>query len=602
MKPPLAAVVLALVIVSHGAARQQPPPQPPTFRTGTNVVRVDVTVIDRRGNPVTALTAEDFEVREDGRPQPITTFKLVEASGLPTDELSLPIRSPEHAAAEAARDDVRVFLVFWDEYHIEEFRSALLARQALERIMLDAFGPTDLVAIMDPLTPTDAVRFSRDRRALADEAHTLKGRRGVYFPRSLVEEEHFRAARGTGGIEILRQQVTTSAIRSAAAFLGTLKEGRKSLVVISETLGPTRSTSEYADVMSDLIRAANDSNTAIFAVDPRGLSAGMGRVSGMLDDIAYASGGQPLLTNDVASRFKRVVVNQASAFYLLGYTKEMPEDGKFHAIKVRVKRSGLEIRARSGYWAPRAKDVASSKIAAAAAVLPPEIETAFASLRPARSRAVAEVWTGVTSDAHGRVQVTVAWTPYSVDDAPPEAAAVSVTATAAGVAVFAGEVDVGGTSFPAPPGPLELILTVRDEKGEILDRLPRTLTVHDPASRSLALTTPVVARARTARDVRAHGTAAHVPVHAGRDFERTDRLLVRLASLGSDAGVTVRASLLNRRGALLVELPVDADATRGGHLIDLPLSNIARGDYVIAVEARRGEERAEAHVPFRIVR
>ena len=606
MKLPLTAFALALVALSEGgqgAVQQQqpPPPRPPTFRTGTNVVRVDVTVIDRRGYPATELTADDFEVREDGQPQTITQFKLVEAYGQPTDDLSLPIRSPEHAAAEAAREDVRVFLFFWDEYHIEEHRSALFARNGLTRVMLNAFGPTDLVAVMDPLTPTDAIRFTRDRRELANQVHRLKGRRGVYFPRSLVEEEHLRAPPQHGGIEVIRQQVTTSAIRSAAGFLGSIKEGRKSLVLISETLGPTRGVSEYTDIMSSLSRAANETNTVIYVFDPRGLQIGR-RMSDMLDTIAYASGGQPIITNDLAARFKRVVVHQASAFYLLGYAKEVAADGKFHDIKVRVKRSGLEVRARNGYWAPRLADVTRAKAAAVAAVLPPAIETAFASLRPARSRSVAEVWTGVSKDALGRALVTVAWTPYAIDDAPVAAARVSVTAIARDTPVFGGDIAASGTSFPAPPGPLELAITVRDENGEVLDRVPRVLTVPDPASAPLALTTPVVVRARNARELREHAAASHLPIHAGRDFERTDRVLVRFGVHGSDADVGTRASLLSRRGASLVELPVQRVGARGGLQIDLPLSSIARGEYVIAIEARRGEERAEAQVAFRIVR
>src|SRR4051812_27793990 len=104
-------------LIGAALLAQQPPPadpapqeQRPTFRAGANLVRVDVTVIDRRGEPVTDLTQADFEVREDGIPQGIQTFKLIESDGEPPDDLSLPIRSPEHARAEAARDEIRVFV------------------------------------------------------------------------------------------------------------------------------------------------------------------------------------------------------------------------------------------------------------------------------------------------------------------------------------------------------------------------------------------------------------------------------------------------------------------------------------------------------------
>src|SRR5690348_14849880 len=99
-------------------------PQAPIFRAGTNIVRVDATVIDRDGNPVPSLTADDFEIREDGVPQTISSFKFVMADGRTTDDRSLPIRSQAHAASEAERDDVRTFVILWDEYHIGEFQSA----------------------------------------------------------------------------------------------------------------------------------------------------------------------------------------------------------------------------------------------------------------------------------------------------------------------------------------------------------------------------------------------------------------------------------------------------------------------------------------------
>ena len=185
-----AASLTALMVAGHlatGVARQQ---QPAPFRSGTNIIRVDATVIDRSGRPAIDLTADDFEVKEDGVVQPVTSFTFLSNKGIPSDDRSLAIRSPQHAATEAARDDVRVFLLFWDEYHIGRFESTLRAKAALSRMMLTAFGPTDLVAIMDPLTPSSAIEFTRDRRALADRIHSLEGRLRVYLPPRSRSEEH----------------------------------------------------------------------------------------------------------------------------------------------------------------------------------------------------------------------------------------------------------------------------------------------------------------------------------------------------------------------------------------------------------------------------
>ena len=138
------------------------------FKTGADLVRVDVVVLDRQGEPVTSLTAGDFELQEEGVAQEIRAFQFVKADGHPAanDEVSLVIRSRSHAASEAARDNVRLFLIFWDEYHIGQMASATRARNALTQFVRTAFGPTDIVAFMDPLTPIDAITFTRDRLEL----------------------------------------------------------------------------------------------------------------------------------------------------------------------------------------------------------------------------------------------------------------------------------------------------------------------------------------------------------------------------------------------------------------------------------------------------
>ena len=63
----------------------------------------------------------------------------------------------------------------------------------------------------------------------------------------------------------------------------------------------------------------------------------------------------------------RQVVKDASAFYLLGYSsRKNPQDGRFHSIKVQVRRRGVTVRARKGYWAPNLTDVERARTEAAA--------------------------------------------------------------------------------------------------------------------------------------------------------------------------------------------------------------------------------------------
>ena len=98
-------------------------------------------------------------------------------------------------------------------------------------------------------------------------------------------------------------------------------------------------------------------------------------------------------------------------------------------------------------------------------------------------------------------------------------------------------------------------------------------------------------------------------MHAGREFVRTDRLLIRIRTYGTSAAAAeITGRLIDRRGATLIPLaiagPFDSPQlaqgrpAEGWHRLDLPLASIAPGDFAIVFEARSGEERAEAIVPL----
>ena len=594
-----ARAIIPIVLIAAAASAQEPAQQTeqqprPTFRTGTNVVRVDVTVTDPRGEPVRTLNAEDFELFENGVRQPITSFKFLEATGQPTDDLSLPIRSREHAAAEAARDDVRVFLIFWDEYHVSQFVPSLRAREQLTRFVLDSFGPTDLVAFMDPLTTLDSIKFTRDRRELAEHVRHLQGRRGVYVPpRSAMEEGHLQSR----DIEGIRAQITVSALKGAMLHLASIKEGRKSIIFISESLGPLRD--QTSTVVSDLIRTANDSNTALVTVDPRGLQVGRGpgaRMSDVLVSLARGSGADPITTNDFVAPLKKVV-RQASAFYLLGYDgSNSPMDGKFHQIQVRLRQDGLEVRGRSGFWAPRATELARAKKEAAAAALPTPVTRAFAELPTETARRPAEFWVGLAPAGSRECEVTIAWIARGAI-ADRGAATVDVVATGATGELHNGPVEPRGLTFAAPPGRLVLNFSVRDAQGEIIDKEVRAVTVPQPDGVALGLSTPVMYRARNPVESRA--LDHNPPVYAGRDFDRGDRLRVRVHVYGhAGEGAAVSARLLGTRGATLAKLPVQT-VSPGIYQVDF-VTSISRGEFLIAIEAVKEAERVETMVPFRI--
>ena len=584
----------------------QPPPQPPTFRTGAALVRVDVTVADRSGAPIATLTADDFDVEEDGVAQTVQSFKFVSVDGHPPagDDVSLEIRSPEHAAAEASRDEVRVFVIFWDEYHIGRFASAIHARQALTTFVTTAFGPTDLVALMDPLLPVDALRFTRDRAELADRIRKLEGRYGIYMPtRSVLEEAQLQRR----DLARVRSEVTMSAMKSAAVHLGSMKEGRKSIVFVSEGL-PALGMEEYSQ-LEEMIRTANHNNTAIYTLDPRGL---VGGTADVLRSLAEGTGGEAFVETNTPEKALRQVVTDASAFYLLGYSStKNPQDGKFHSIKVRVKRRGVTVRARKGYWAPTVTELERARTdAATGEAMPADVTSALAVLSTARADRTVDLWVGTERGSNGLARVTAAWTlraPPSVAQSPAVRTIGTVSVTARGGSgdqVFDAPFDAGGLTFLWPPGVLQLRAILRDAEGNTVDEGTRSVTVPDYGGAGLAISVPLVFRARNAADAKAIAGATEMMPFAGREFVRTDRVLVRFAVYGAAAGkALISGTLMNGKGSPMLELPVAAlSAGDSTYQIDLPLASNARGDYLIAVDAAHGDEKARMLVPLRVVR
>jgi VWFA-related protein len=582
-----------------GAAGQDQPPPKPVFRTGAELVRVDVAVLDKKGVPVPSLTSGDFDLQEDGVPQEIRTFQFVQNTGQAdkNDEVSLTIRSPSHAATEASKENVRLFLIFWDEYHIGQMMAANRARAYLTQFVRTAFGPTDIVGFMDPLTPIDAIKFTRDRLELAEEVRRFVGRSGVYVPtRSAVEDAQLQQ----GDVERLRSEVTMSAVKSAAVHLGGMRDGRKALIIVSEGLrGIQRDATR---LMTDLIRAANDNNTAIYAVDPRGL--GQQRFPSIWESVASETGGDYFRSNDLDKAFRQVVV-ESSGFYLLGYAPaERRLDGRFHKIKVRVKESGLDVRARMGYWAPSVGEIERARVKAAEAEIPPDMVRALSELPGATARRTVDFWAGTTLDS-GRPVVRLTWVPRALVS-PGAAKPTQVTAvvTQGETRIFDGPVEPGGASFAAPPGSLKVTLSVRDSTNDIIDREVRTIEVPDPAAPGLSVTSPALFRAQNAREYRSLDRGPGAVPFAGREFERTDHIVIRFEVHGAAAPTaTVAAHIISQWGKDLAELPLVPRTTGDGpYEIDLPLSSVAKGDFLIAVSASAGADTTRAFVPIRVVR
>jgi VWFA-related protein len=591
---------------------QQKPPEPeqqptPVFRAKVDLVRVDVSVTDADGTAITGLESNDFTIREDGLPQIVQTVQFVRLDGqaVPDSNESLEIRGPSHAAMEAAKDDVRLFALMLDDYHIDRKPHITLPlRKALEAFV-DQLGPRDLVVVMDPLTPLSHLRFTRSRYELLNIVRSFEGRRGELYPvRSLLEEGQLTQP----NVWELRSGVTLSALTALVTHLGGLREGRKSVIFVSQGPPIGRPNDPNYVRMEEAIQAANTGNVTINVLDPRPLgTTGVGGPE-VLRRLSADTGGRAIVnTNDLEHGLTQTIVD-ASAYYLVGYTPSRDlADGKFHRIEVDVKRRGARVLARRGYWAPRLEEMTPGPVAAPEE---PALVGALADLSEPMDGRLLDVWVGTSRPgADEGASLAVTWEPVASRSGTKPPARLSVEPVSPGggeplappqiiASATTGGRETAMASFDLSDGSLVLRFVALDARGEIVDRWTQPVTIQSRDDEDIDLITPRVLRARSQFEFRAlEANPDPVPV-ASRRFRSTDRVFVEIES--NTAGVTLAAELINRTGRRMRDLtvPLPSGARRR---ITVPLSGLAPGVYAVRVRASRGDQEKRQLVPFQIV-
>jgi Ca-activated chloride channel family protein len=277
--------------------------QTPTFRTGIDLATFGVTVVDRKGEYLTDLNAEDFEIVEDGQKQALKYF----ARG--TDLESGP--------------EMHVGLLFDTSGSMTE--DIKLSRSAAVKF-LNTLSEAKDMTLVDFDTEVRVAKY---------------GQRD--FPR-MVERIRGRTPDGN-----------TALYDAMGVYLDGASEddGRKILVVYTDG-GDTQSTISFGDLMT-LLRA---SDATVYPVGFLEHSRGHIEERAHLMQIAEATGGQaffPTTMKDIEAAYDKVVA-QIRAQYSLAYTStNTKQDGAWRKVEIKVSRpdlKGTKILARRGYFAP----------------------------------------------------------------------------------------------------------------------------------------------------------------------------------------------------------------------------------------------------------
>lgn len=377
---------------SAQAPEQAPIEQGPTFRTGVELITVDVSVVDSRGRPVEDLRAPEFSVQINGEPRRVVTAELV--------------RFDVEAARKQAADRAETFfttnitpvngrqiVIAVDQIHISP--ASIRPVMSAAARFLDRLTPLDQVAFIAFPEPGPRVNFTSDRTRLKlameglvgqfahemrtsdynigiSEALELNDKRDQIVLAAVMNRE-CRArdpqARAQCERDILTesasiaQRVRTNAQRSLRGLQTILEQlalidGPKSLILISESLAIDSSSD-----LDGIVRLAGRARTAInvLVIDQTRNDIQISELppTGTADRRIHVEGLEALAMMSRGALFQVVgsgelifdrLASEISAHYILG-VEQRPgdEQGGRRRIDVEVRRRGVTIRSRQAF-------------------------------------------------------------------------------------------------------------------------------------------------------------------------------------------------------------------------------------------------------------
>jgi VWFA-related protein len=387
----LLALVAALGLQAlHAQDVQEREASAQTFKASTRLIQVSVVVHDGNRRPVTGLRAEDFEILEDGKPQPVSLFAVT--AGAPTDTAAAAagvftnrLQSPSSGGVVAIVFD-RLNTSFSEQMqaraHIIKYLGEIRPGDRVALFVLGEYG----LRILHDFSKDAGSLLRAIQRAQASDSTALAGSQAMP-PDALGFVDQMEAelsAFARGNLANMRAHyarvlayTSLEALEDVAAYLSGIP-GRKNLIWVSSGfpfsiteygLGGTSNVTFMSPETRRATRALNTSDVAVYPVDARGLvgafashpsapmqefstiSTVMGPIDG-LRHVADWTGGRAFYnTNDLGTAIHRAVGDSEQTYILGYYPSDQAWDEKFRKIKVKVQRRGVEVRHRSGYYA-----------------------------------------------------------------------------------------------------------------------------------------------------------------------------------------------------------------------------------------------------------
>ena len=392
----LAALLVAAPLAAQGQSDANAEAQQPTFRTGVDVITVDVGAVDSRGQPVTDLHAPEFTVKIDGQQRRVITADLVKYNYTPDNGVT---RRPPPKRQEfetlfttnITQPEGRMIMIAVDQMNIRPGAARPILDSAAR--FLDKLNPADRVAFVSYPEPGVVVDFTGDhqrvRLAMQKVIGTQSrfvGRRNIGLVEAIdiaqkgddrrMQEVTNRECRGL--IDMALEQCMRDIVDESNSILWTTRrdteaslrglrdwllhlgetEGQKTLILLSEGL-VTDSPADLEDVVRMAMRGRVSVNVLLMDVPRSDATQGPLpptftedrelQIRG-LNDLASLSRGSIFQVVGTADRAFDRLASEISAYYLLSVEQAPSDrDGRNHRIDVSVQRRGITLRSRQAF-------------------------------------------------------------------------------------------------------------------------------------------------------------------------------------------------------------------------------------------------------------
>jgi VWFA-related protein len=367
--------------------------QPPTFRSGVALVQMDVTVLDKDRRPVTGLAAADFTVLEDGVERPVAAFTAVDLSGdtpsnvaggpvaLPAGATTSAVTAPGTPVASPRQETAGRLVTILMDRSTPPGEPTIVARH-IANTVVDQLGPGDQAAVLYTGFGTPQ-EFTRDRALL----HAIIAKSD---PSAVLSDD----------VMAMQEFQDVDPMQTGACYCGLCVP--ETIAHVAETVqaAPQRKVlffvghdMEFQSARDDcgfllrkardkMVRAIDVANLTVHVIDPSGLAnplasaqasccntplgrdrasmtqkeaakiADENRRRATLMTLPGYTGGRTVLSTNTPWAAVPGIFAESAAYYLIAIQPaHTVADGSYHRLEVKVKRRGLQVRAREGYYA-----------------------------------------------------------------------------------------------------------------------------------------------------------------------------------------------------------------------------------------------------------